>query len=121
MTWIGYTVAVLVGVPASFVPGAAVFADGPPILSAERILPVIAAYLIATALLGFVFRLVSPASVWWRLGVSFSIPALLIVGLMGRDIGIGHQALFVAIALVSACLGAFAGALPAAALRPRRS
>ena len=42
---IAHFIAILVGVPASFVAGAAVFADGPPILSAERIVPVALTYL----------------------------------------------------------------------------
>ena len=46
-----YIIAVLVGVPASFVAGAAVFADGAHILSAERIAPVAVTYLALGAIL----------------------------------------------------------------------
>ena len=118
MRRIAYVVAVLAGVPASFVVGAAVFANGPSILSTERVVPVVVVYLAVAAIFGFVSRLVWPASTWWRWGVSISIPAFFTVGLLGRDIGLGYQSLYVAIALASACSGALAGALAAAALRP---
>ena len=119
MRLIAYIIAVLAGVPASFVVGAVVFADGPPILSAERVVPVVVVYLAVAAIFSFVSRLVWPASTWWRWGVSISIPALFTVGLLGRDIGLGYQSLYVAIAVASACSGALAGGLTAAALRPR--
>lgn len=118
MRTIVYIVAVLAGVPASLVPGAAVFADGPPILSVERVVPVVVVYLVLTAILSFVSRLVWPASSWWRWGVSISIPALFIVGLMGRDIGVAYQSLYVVMTAASACAGALIGALLAAAIRP---
>ena len=116
---IAYIVAVLAGVPASFVAGAAVFADGPSILSAERVIPVVVVYLAVAAIFSFVSRLVWPASTWWRWGVSISIPAFFTVGLLGRDIGLAYQSLYLAMTVASACSGALAGALPAAALRPR--
>ena len=46
MRLIGYVVAVLLGLPSSLVAGAAVFADGPSILSSERVVPVVAVYLV---------------------------------------------------------------------------
>ena len=116
---IAYIIAVLAGVPASFVVGAVVFADGPPILSAERVVPVVVVYLAVAAIFSFVSRLVWPASTWWRWGLSISIAAFFTVGLLGRDIGLAYQSLYIAIAVASACLGALAGALAAAALRPR--
>lgn len=119
MRLIAYILAVLTGVPASFVVGAAVFADGPAILSAERVVPVVVVYLAVAAIFSFVSRLVWPASTWWRWGVSISIPALFTVGLLGRDIGLAYQSLYVSMALASACSGALAGALLAASLRPR--
>ena len=115
-----YIVAVVVGVPASFVVGAAVFADGPPILSAERVAPVVVVYLVVAAMFSFVSRLVWTASAWWGWGFSISIPAFFIVGFLGRDIGFRYQSMYVAITVASACFGALAGALPAAAIRPRR-
>ena len=118
---IAYIAAVLAGVPASFVAGAAVFADGPSILSAERVVPVVVVYLVVAAIFSFVSRLVWPASTWWRWGVSISIPAFFTVGLLGKDIGLAYQSMYVAITVASACSGALAGALIAAALRPRDS
>ena len=115
---IAYVVAVVPGVPASFVAGAAVFADGPSILSAERVVPVVVVYLALAAIFSFVSRLLWPDSTWWRLGVSISIPAFFTVGLLGKDIGLAHQSLYLAITVASACSGALAGALSAAALRP---
>ena len=117
---IAYIVAVLAGVPVSFVVGAAVFADGPSILSAERVVPVVGVYLAVGAIFSFVSRLVWRASAWWRWGVSISIPALFTVGLLGRDIGLGYQSLDVAMAVASACSGALAGSLTAASLRSKR-
>ena len=116
---IAYIVAVLAGVPASFVVGAAVFADGPPILSAERVVPVVVAYLAVAAIFSFVSRLVWRASTWWRWGVPISIPAFFTVGLLGGDIGLAYQSLYIAMTVASACSGALTGALPAAVLRPR--
>lgn len=107
----------LAGVPGSFVAGAAVFGDGPPIVSAERIVPVVAVYLVVAAIFGFVFRLVRLASTSWRWAVTIGIPAFFTVGLFGRDIGLGYQSLFIAIAVASACSGALAGALTAALFR----
>ena len=115
---IAYVVAVVAGVPASFVAGAAVFADGPSILSAERVVPVVVVYLAVAAIFGFVSRLLWPDSTWWRWGVSISIPAFFTVGLLGKDIGLAYQSLYLAITVASTCSGALAGALFAAALRP---
>ena len=120
MSLIGYIVAVLLGLPASLVAGAAVFADGPSILSAERVVPVVAVYLVGTALFGFASRLVQRTSDWWRWGVSISIPAFLIVGLQGGDIGLGYQSLYAGIVVTSACIGALGGTLAAGVLRPGR-
>jgi hypothetical protein len=117
---IAHVVAVLAGVPGSFVAGAAVFGDGPTILSAERIVPVMAVYLATAAIFSFVARLISSASSWWRWGVSISLPAFFTVGLLGRDIGVGYQSLFIAIVVVSACTGGLAGALTAAVFRRRK-
>ena len=114
-----YIVAVLVGFPASFVAGAAVFADGPSILNVERVIPVVVVYAAVAAIFGFVSRLVWLESSWWRWGVWISIPAFLTVGLLGRDIGLAYQSLYIAMTVASACSGALAGALPAAGLRPR--
>ena len=115
---IAHIAAVLVGVPASFVAGAAVFANGGvSILSAERIVPVALTYLIVGAIVGFSFRLIWLKSSWWRWGVAISLPGFLIVGLMGRDIGLGYQGLYVVLLFASACSGAFIGALPAALVR----
>ena len=119
MRLIGYVVAVLLGLPSSLVAGAAVFADGPSILSAERLVPVVVVYLALGAIFGFMARLVWPAPTWWRWGVSISIPAFFTVGLLGRDIGLAYQSLYVAMSVASACSGALVGALPAAAIRPR--
>ena len=101
-----YIIAVLVGVPASFVAGAAVFADGAHILSAERIAPVAVTYLALGAIFGFVSRLVLPTASWWRVGVSISLPALFTVGLLGTDIGVAYQSLYIGLTLVSASIGA---------------
>ena len=120
MRLIAYTAAVLAGVPASLVVGAAVFADGPTILSAERVVPVVVVYLAVAAMFSFVSRLVWATSSWRRLGLSISIAAFLTVGLLGRDIGLAYQSLYIAISVASACLGALASALPARALRPRK-
>ena len=116
---IAHIVAVLVGVPASFVAGAAVFADGAPILSAERIVPVVVTYVVVGAIFSFFCRLIRQTAPWWHWGISVSIPALFMVVLLGRDIGAGYQAMYFAAALVSASSGAFIGALPADALRRR--
>ena len=51
---VGYVVAVISGLPASFVVGAAVFADGPPLLSAERLVPVVITYLVIGATVSFI-------------------------------------------------------------------
>ena len=67
---------------------------------------------------GFAYRLVRRTSDWWRWGVSISIPAFLTVGLFGRDIGLGYQSLYVVMIVASACGGALAGTLVAAAIRP---
>ena len=116
-TAIAHTITVLVGIPASFVAGAAVFADGAGILSGERVVPVVLTYLILGAIFGFIYRLIWPTAIWWHWGISISIPALLTVGLLGRDIGLAYQSLYVVGALASASSGAFIGALPAARLR----
>ena len=120
MRLLGYLLAVLLGLPVSLVAGAAVFADGPPILSAERVVPVVVVYLVVAALFGFASRLIRRTSDWWRWGVSISVPAFLTVGLFGRDIGLGFQSLYVVVIVASACIGALAGTLVAAAVRPGR-
>ena len=112
-------IAVLVGVPASFVAGAAVFADGAAILSAERIVPVVVTYLVVGAILSFFCRLIWKTAPWWHWGISVSIPAVLTVVLLGKDIGPGYQAVYFVAALVSASSGAYVGALPADALKRR--
>ena len=112
-----HIIAVLVGVPASFVAGAAVFANGAGILSPERVVAVIVTYLILGAIFSFACRLIWPTATWWHWGVSISVPAVFTVGLLGRDIGAAYQSLYVFVALASACSGAFIGALPAAGLR----
>jgi hypothetical protein len=112
-------IAVLVGVPASFVAGAAVFADGAPILSAERIVPVAATYVVVGAIFSFFCRLIWQTIPWWHWGILVSLPAVFVVGLLGKDIGPGYQAVYVMVALVSASSGAFIGALPADALKHR--
>lgn len=91
MRLIGYIVAVLLGLPASLVAGAAVFAEGPSILSSERVIPVVGVYLVAAGLFGFAFRLIWRISNWWRYGISISTPAFFAVGLLGTDIGLGYQ------------------------------
>ena len=63
-----HIIAMLAGVPASFVAGAAVFANGAGILSAERVVPVIATYLIVGAIFSFVCRLIWPTATWWHWG-----------------------------------------------------
>ncbi len=103
--------------PAALVVGAAVFADGPPILSAERLVPVVVTYLAVSAIFSFIWRLISRTSAWRRWGVLISIPGLIAVALLGTDIGVGYQSLYTAVTFCSACLGAFIGALPARALR----
>ena len=114
---ISHIIAVLVGVPASFVAGAAVFADGPPILSAERIVPVVVTYLVVGAIFSFLCRLIWQTASWWHWGISISVPAAITVALLGEDIGPGYQAVYFMVALESASTGAFVGALPANALR----
>ena len=114
---IAHIIAVLLGVPASLVVGAAVFADGSAILSAERIVPVVLTYLAVGAIFSFICRLIWQATPWWNWGVSISIPAVFTVGLLGTDIGPGYQTGYVAAALVSASLGAFVGRFPADTLR----
>ena len=116
---IAYVFAALAGVPASFVAGAAVFADGAPILSAERVVPVVVTYLVLGAIFSFVCRLIWLTANWWHWGVSICVPAFLTVGLLGSDIGLGYQSLYVFMTLAFACSGAFIGSLPAAALRRR--
>ncbi len=118
MRLIAYIAAVMTGVPASFVAGAAVFADGPSILSAERVVPVVVVYMAVAATFISVSSLGWSGSWWWRLGVSLRIPAFFTVGLLGRDIGLAYQSLYLSMTVASACSGALAGALPAAALRP---
>ena len=103
----------LVGVPASFVVGAAVFANGGVgILSAERVVPVVLTYLVAGAIFSFVCRLIWPKVTWWHWGVTISIPAVFTVGLLGRDIGPAYQSLYVVGALASACFGGSSGHCP---------
>jgi hypothetical protein len=118
MRLIGYIVAVLLGLPASLVAGAAVFADGPSILSSERVIPVVGVYLVAAGLFGFAFRLIWRISNWWRYGISISTPAFFAVGLLGTDIGLGYQLLYVVMIVASASAGALGGTFFAAALRP---
>ena len=116
---IAHIIAALIGVPASFVAGAAVFADGAPILSAERIVPVVVTYLVVGAIFSFFCRLIWQIVPWWHWGISVSIPAVFTVGLLGKDIGPGYQAVYFIAGLVSASSGAFIGALPVDALKGR--
>ena len=109
----------LVGVPASLVAGAAVFADGAPILSPERIVPVVLTYLALGALFSFLCRLIWQTTSAWQWGISVSIPAVLTVALLGSDMGPGYQAGYVVAALASACFGGLVGSLPADALQRR--
>ena len=97
--------------------GAAVFADGAPILSAERIVPVVLTYLVVGAIFSFSCRLIWKTASWWHWGLSVSLPAVITVVLLGKDIGPGYQAVYLVAALVSASSGAFIGALPAGVLK----
>ena len=107
---VGYFVAVIAGIPASFVVGAAVFADGPPLLSAERLVPVTVTYLVVAAIGSLVFRLVwSNPALWWLFGVCVSLPAFPVVGLFGADMGLPLQSLYILVTLTSACLGTTVG------------
>ena len=118
---IAHFIAILVGVPASFVAGAAGFADGPPILSAERIVAVALTYLAVGAIFSFCCRLIWRKIPWWHWGISVSIPAVFTVALLGTDIGPGYQAGYIVAVLASASSGAFIGALPAEAIKRRYS
>ena len=91
-------------IPGLFIVGVAVFADGPPIISSQRLSPVIGVYLV----LGFIFGIISKR---WRTGVWLSLPALLIVFTLGSDIGLIFQSLYCVAVLVPACSSAFVGAL----------
>ncbi len=107
---VGYVVAVLAGLPASFVVGAAVFGDGAPLLGAERLVPVIVTYLVLAAIGSLAFRLVwSKAATWWLLGVCISSAAFPIIALFGGDLGLPLQSLYFLVTLTSACLGATVG------------
>ena len=57
MSRISYIMAVVIGIPASFVVGAAVFADGPAILSSERLIPVIATFTILGIISSSAYRM----------------------------------------------------------------
>ena len=118
---LAHFIAILVGVPASFVAGAAVFADGPPILSAERIVPVALTYVVVGSIFSFCCRIIWRKIPWWHWGVSVSIPAVFTVILLGTDIGPGYQAGYIVAALASASTGAFIGALTAEAIKRRYS
>ena len=118
MRLIGHVVAVLLGLPSSLVAGAAVFADGPSILSSERVVPVVAVYLVVVGLFGFAFRLIWRTSNWLRYGISISTSAFFIVGLLGTDIGLRYQLLYVVMIAASASAGVLGGTLVAAGLRP---
>ena len=67
-------------------------------------------YLVLGAILGFIYKLVWATRSWWHWGISMTVPAVFTVGLFGKDMGIPLQLAYVAVALVSASLGAFLGA-----------
>ena len=104
---IRYVTFVVAGTPAAFVVAAAVFADGPPIFSAERLLPVIGAYVVSGVVAGFVASLFWSMTSWWGLGLQISILGLVAVVLFGQDIGLGYQLMYAAVTLVSARVGTF--------------
>jgi len=91
-------------IPALFIVGVAVFADGPPILSSQRLSPVIGVYLV----IGFIFGIITKR---WTTGIWLSLPALIIVLTLGSDIGLIFQSLYCVAVLVCACSSTFVGAL----------
>ena len=106
---IRYVAFVVAGTPAAFVVAAAVFGDGPPILSAERLVPVIAVYLVSGAIIGFIASMFWSMTSWWGLGLPISILGLIAVLLLGKDIGLGFQLMYAAVTIVSARVGTFLG------------
>jgi hypothetical protein len=102
------------------VAAAAVFADGAPLVGAERLAPVVAAYLVTAAIVGFIFGIIRPSGPrWWVLGIYLSLPALAAIGLLGRDIGLHLQILYYLVALASSCCGAMFGMTPVRLFRRR--
>ncbi len=115
---IGYMLAVVVGAPAAMVAGAAVFSDGPPALSAERIVPIVAVYAVLGVIVGLVSRLVWASAKYWTWTVASSVLGLFAVALLGSDFGPGRQLIYMVVLLASAAFGTWAGALAAARIRP---
>ena len=100
----------IIGVlPAFFVLGAALFADGASILSAERLVPLAIAYVLLGMSLGLIYNLIRSDVLSWYLGIWISIPALPSALLFGRDVGLAYQSLYLVASLASACLGAYSG------------
>ena len=117
---IGYVAALVTGVPASPVVGAAVFADGAGLLSAERLVPVVIVYLVWGTIASFACGLIWLSLAWWRWGLWFSVTGLAAIALLGTDMGVDFQMLYVAVTIASACLGAYAGLWSSARLRNKR-
>ena len=101
---IGLVTAAIGIIPAFFIVGVAVFADGPPIISIRRLALVIGVYLI----LGFISGIISKQR---TTGIWLSLPAFLIVFTLGSDIGLIYQMLYCLIVLASVCSGTFLGTL----------
>ena len=119
---IGYILAVIIGVlPAFFVLGAALFADGPSILSAERLVPLAIAYALLGMILGLIYNLIRSDARSWYLGIWISIPALPSALLFGRGVGPGYQLLYLTVTLACACVGAYSGMWIALRIRSRKS
>jgi hypothetical protein len=116
-----YILAVVIGVlPGLFIVGVVVFANGAPILSAERLVPVIVTYVSLGGIFSFIYNLIrSPVSPW-RWGIWMSIPAFASIALLGRDLGLKLQSLYFVITLASACLGAYIGMWIALLIRGRK-
>ena len=107
---IAYILAVVIGVlPALFIVGVALFANGAPLLSAERLVPIIGAYVIFGAIFSSICNLIWSTPTSWRWGFWISIPAFGSIGLFGREVGLTLQSLYFVITLASACLGAYVG------------
>lgn len=117
---ISYIIAVVIGFPGSFVVGPAVFADGGPVLSPERLVPIIASYIFLGAIAGLVCRFIYSTDLWWPWGTVVSIPAFLSILLFGSDIGVGFQLLYFVMSWAFACLGVYAGMRFAVRLKGKR-
>ena len=117
---IRYVAFVVAGTPAAFVVAAAAFGDGPPIFSAERVVPVIVVYVVSGVIAGLVASLFWSMTSWWGLGLQISILGLVAIVLLGQDIGLGFQLMYAAVTLVSARVGTFIGVRLTGLLRRRR-